>query len=68
MPKKTQIQVVMETFKEKNLHDPRGKLITNPKQALAVGLQEERTAKERGVKERTFQGRTRLRPKLKKGK
>lgn len=62
----SQMAVVMERFKKGRLRMPGGKRITNRKQALAVGMSEERAAEERGTEMRTYMGDRRRRPKKKK--
>jgi hypothetical protein len=61
-----QAEIVMRTFYRHKLRDPGGHTITDVKRAKAVAHQEEEAAKERGTEIRTFKGRTRRRPKLKK--
>jgi len=70
MPKKDghtdwkQFEVVMHTFGEGKLRSSSGKTVTDPKQAKAIAKREADTAKERGKAQRTWHGRTRMRPKL----
>lgn len=55
MPKKSKkkaknkVEVVMKEFKEKKLRSgsKKGPLVTNPKQAIAIGLEESRKAGEK---------------------
>jgi chorismate mutase len=61
-----QASIVMKTFAAGKLRDRSGKTITDPKRAKAVAMSEKRAAEKHGVSERTFKGRTRIRPKLKK--
>jgi len=56
----------MKTFARGKLRTPAGKTITNRKQAIAVAMSEGRAAESRGTSRRTFKGRTRIRPRLKK--
>lgn len=58
--------IVMKDFYAGKLRDPSGRPITSLEQAKAVASSEARAAKSRGVAKRTFKGRTRIRPKLKK--
>lgn len=61
-----QSSIVMKTFNRGRLRTPQGKTVTNPEQARAIAMSEKRAASSRGVSRRTFKGRTRIRPKLKK--
>ena len=61
----SQMDVVMGRFKKGKLRRPGGKTITSREQAIAVGLSEERAAKERGTEMRTYMGDRRRRPKKK---
>jgi hypothetical protein len=63
-----QMEIVMERFKKGRLRRPGGKKITEREDALAVGMSEERAAKERGTSMRTYMGDKRRRPNLKKKK
>ncbi len=62
MKKKSQVEVVMGEFEKGRLRDSHGKTVKDPKQAKAIAMSEERSAKKRGREERTWRGRTRLRP------
>jgi hypothetical protein len=59
----SQMDVVMGRFKKGRLRRPGGKKITNRKEAVAVGMSEERAAAERGTELRTYMGDRRRRPK-----
>ena len=58
----SQMDVVMERFKKGKLRRPGGRRITNLKEAIAVGMSEERAAEERGTEMRTYMGDRRRRP------
>jgi hypothetical protein len=47
--KKSKVAIVMEEFKEGGLHSgsKKGPLVTNPKQAIAIGISEARKAGEK---------------------
>lgn len=66
MVSKKQVGVVMHTFAKGRLRRPGGKTITSRKQAIAVALSEGRAAASRGTSRRTYMGRTRTRPRLKR--
>lgn len=59
-------ETVLREFSKGKLRTPTGKKITQRKQAVAVAFSEQRAARKRGTSRRTFKGRTRIRPKLKK--
>lgn len=59
----SQMDIVMERFKKGKLRRPGGKTITHRKEAIAVGMSEERAAEERGTAMRTYMGDRRRRPK-----
>ena len=63
---KRMVSKVMRAFHEGDLKSSSGENVTNPEQAKAIAMSEGRAAEERGVKRRTWHGRTRLRPVLKK--
>jgi|HubBroStandDraft_4_1064222.scaffolds.fasta_scaffold23128_3 hypothetical protein len=44
LPAKEKVGVVMSEFKNNTLHSGSGKKVTNPKQAIAIGLSEARKA------------------------
>lgn len=44
LPPKEKVHVVMKEFKRGTLHSGSGKTVTNPKQAIAIGLSEARKA------------------------
>jgi len=72
MPKVTKplgrkmVSKVMRAFYEDDLKSSSGETVTNPAQAKVIAMSEGRAAEQRGVKRRTWHGRTRLRPVLKK--
>ena len=61
-----QFDIVMHTFHTKKLRGRDGQTITDPAQAFAVAFSEGRGAETRGVTKRTWKGRERIRPRLKK--
>lgn len=63
-----QAEIVMKTFDAGKLRSSSGKKVTDPVMAQAIAMSEARAAKQRGVSRRTFKGRSRIRPKLKKVK
>jgi hypothetical protein len=63
---KKQFNIVLETFKAGKLRGINGKTITDQEQAVAIGYSEGRSAEMRGTSVRTWRGRTRRRPNLKK--
>lgn len=66
---RAKIRVVMGEYKRGRLRSSSGQTVTNPKQAIAIGMSEGRKA-EAGVpfRRRTFLGRTRMRPVLQRGR
>ena len=44
LPAKDKVEVVMKEFKRGTLHSGSGEQVTNPKQAIAIGLSEARKA------------------------
>jgi len=60
-----QAEIVMRTFYAHNLHGKDNKLITDVEQAKAIATSEGRAAETRGTEVRSFEGRKRIRPKLK---
>lgn len=54
--------IVMEEFHKGKLRSSSGQKVTNPMQAVAIAYSEEREAKKRGAKMRTWRGRRRMRP------
>lgn len=44
LPAKEKVHVVMKEFKRGTLHSGSGQKVTNPKQAIAIGLSEARKA------------------------
>ena len=63
---RAQFDVVLHTFKLKKLRGRDGNTITDPLQAQAIAFSEGRAAEKRGTSVRTWEGRTRIRPRLKK--
>ena len=61
-----QVGRVMEEFHAGKLRAKSGKKVSNVKQAKAIALSEGRTVQKRGAKKRTWKGKTRIRPILKK--
>jgi hypothetical protein len=61
-----QAGVVMRDFYAHKLRDSHGNPVTDVTQAKAIAHSEEEGAKSRGTEMRTFKGRTRRRPRLKK--
>jgi hypothetical protein len=61
-----QVSTVMRVFAKKRLRSSSGETVTNPAQAKAIALEEGRSAEKRGVKKRSWMGRSRIRPILKK--
>lgn len=57
---------VMKEFHAGKLRSKSGKKVTSLKQAEAIAMSEGRAAEKRGTKRRTWKGKTRVRPKLKK--
>lgn len=57
---------VMEEFHAGKLRSKSGERVTSIRQAKAIAMSEGRAAEKRGVKKRTWKGKTRIRPKLKK--
>lgn len=57
---------VMKTFYAGKLRGKDGSVVTDVAQAKAIAMSEGRAAEKRGVAKRTWKGRTRIRPKLKK--
>lgn len=55
---------VMKEFYAGKLRGKDGKVVKDVNQAQAIAMSEGRTAQTRGVKERTWKGRTRIRPVL----
>lgn len=49
-PKRNKVKVVMEEFKKGDLHSgsKKGPRVTNPKQAIAIALSEQRKARKKG--------------------
>jgi len=58
-----QAGVVMREFESGKLRSRSGKKVTDPEQAKAIAMSEGRQAQKKGVAQRTWQGRTRMRPK-----
>jgi hypothetical protein len=63
---KKQFEIVLETFKAGKLRGINGKTVTDKEQAIAIGYSEGKLAEKRGTTIRTWKGRTRRRPNLKK--
>ena len=63
---KAQFAIVMHTFHTKKLRGRDGQTITDPAQAEAIAFSEGRAAEKRGTSKRTWRGRERIRPRLKK--
>jgi len=63
-----QAAIVMKIFYAGKLRGKDGKTVTDVEQAKAIAMSEGRAAEEKGVKKRTWEGRTRIRPKLVKVK
>ncbi len=61
-----QFDIVLHTFKLKKLRGRDGQTVTDPAQAEAIAISEGRAAETRGVAKRTWKGRERVRPRLKK--
>jgi len=57
---------VMKEFHAGKLRSKSGEKVTDIEQAQAIAMSEGRAAESRGVKKRTWKGKTRIRPKLKK--
>jgi hypothetical protein len=62
---KKQVSRVMKVFSKGRLRSKSGETVTDPEQAKAIAMGEGRAAEERGVKKRSWMGRTRIRPRLK---
>lgn len=62
---KKQVSRVMRVFEKGRLRSSSGETVTNPKQAVAIAMSEGRGGEERGLKKRSWMGRTRIRPRLK---
>jgi len=60
-----QAGMVMKEFYAGKLRSRSGKRVTSPEQGKAIAMSEGRAAQKSGVKERTWKGRTRIRPILK---
>jgi hypothetical protein len=60
-----QVSRVMKVFSRHRLRSSSGETVTNPEQAKAIAMSEGRAAEQRGVKKRSWHGRSRLRPPLK---
>jgi len=63
-----QASVVMKEYNKGNLRSRSGQTVRKPSQAKAIAMSEKRAAEKRGVSKRTWKGRTRTRPHLKKRK
>lgn len=61
-----QAERVMKEFHAGKLRSKSGEKVTDVNQAQAIAMSEGRAAEARGVKRRTWKGKTRIRPKLKK--
>lgn len=57
---------VMKEFYGGKLRSKSGEKVTSPEQAKAIAMSEGRAAMKRGITERTWKGKTRIRPKLEK--
>lgn len=47
VPKKDKVKVVMKEFSRGTLHSGNGEIVTNPKQAIAIGYSEKRKAEKK---------------------
>lgn len=63
---RAQFDVVLHTFHTKKLRSRDGQTVTDPLQAQAIAFSEGRAAEKRGTSKRTWKGRNRIRPNLKK--
>lgn len=63
---KKQASIVMKEFYKGKLRSKSGQNVTDIEQAKAIAMSEGRSAESRGVSKRTFKGRRRIRPKLKR--
>lgn len=60
-----QASIVMREFYKKNLRSKSGETVTDINQAKAIAMEEGRTGEAQGTAKRTWEGRSRIRPKLK---